>query len=190
VLFLFLSFLVSASFVSAVSLPHPLYTKPDSMRLTIHTSVEKPYQEVFAGFTFELFKQLTPTNPPVTIKRFDGCKKGDEVHLEMTVPVLNRKEMWVSRIIASGTVIGNATFTDEMYFIDQGIELPFFLTSWRHKHRIIKAEDGGAVIVDDIEYTTPLWLLLFVAPVISKQFRDRQPVYQEYFKKRAGENNG
>jgi ligand-binding SRPBCC domain-containing protein len=158
-------------------------TKPDFMRLNIHTSVEKPYEEVFAGFTFDLFKKLTPTKPPVTIKRFDGCKKGDEVHIEMTVPVFNRKELWVSRIVAAGAVQGNSTYTDEIYFIDEGIELPFFLTSWRHKHRIIKAESGGAVIVDDIEYTTPLWLLPFVAPVISKQFRDRQPLYREYFKK-------
>lgn len=153
------------------------------MRLNIHTSVEKPYQEVFAGFTFELFKKLTPTFPPVTIKRFDGCKTGDEVHIEMVLPVLNRREIWISRIVSSGVVEGNSLYTNEIYFIDEGIELPFFLTSWRHRHRIIKSEEGGAVIVDDIEYTTPLWLLPFVAPVISGQFRARQPIYREYFKK-------
>jgi hypothetical protein len=57
------------------------------MRLTIHTNVEKSFEEVFAGFDFELFKKLTPVNPPVTIQRFDGCATGDEVHIEMTVPI-------------------------------------------------------------------------------------------------------
>ncbi len=153
------------------------------MRLTIHTSVEKSFEEVFAGFDFELFKKLTPVNPPVTIQRFDGCATGDEVHIEMTVPILKRKERWISRIVRSGKVQGHATYTDEYFFVDEGIELPFFLRFWRHTHRIIAAENGGSVIVDDIEYRTPLWLLPFVAPVISAQFRARQPLYQEHFKK-------
>lgn len=153
------------------------------MRLTIHTTVEKPYDEVFAGFTFDLFKKLTPTNPPVKILRFDGSQEGDEVHIEMTVPVLKRTEMWISRIVRSGKVEGNSTYSDEYFFIDEGVQLPFFLTFWRHTHRIIRAADGGTVIVDDIEYRTPFWLIPFVVPAISAQFHARQPLYKEYFKK-------
>lgn len=151
------------------------------MRLTIHTTVEKPYDEVFAGFTFDLFTKLTPKYPPVVVKRFDGCNTGDEVHIEMTLPVLNRTETWISRIVRSGKVEGHSTYTDEYFFVDEGVELPFFLTFWRHTHRIIRDASGGAVIVDDIEYRTPFWLTPFVAPVISAQFRARQPMYQEYF---------
>jgi ligand-binding SRPBCC domain-containing protein len=155
----------------------------DIMRLTINTPVEKSYEEVFQGFTFELFNALTPKFPPVVVKRFDGCTTGDEVHIEMTLPILNRTERWISRIVKHGKVQGHKTYTDEYFFIDEGIELPFFLTSWRHTHRIIAATEGGAVIVDDIEYTTPLLLLPFVSPVISAQFRARQPIYKEFFAK-------
>jgi ligand-binding SRPBCC domain-containing protein len=85
--------------------------------------------------------------------------------------------------VRSGKVQGHATYSDEYFFIDEGIELPFFLRFWRHTHRIIAAENGGSVIVDDIEYRTPFWLVPFVAPVISSQFHARQPLYQEHFKK-------
>lgn len=154
------------------------------MNILFRTNVEQPYQEVAAGFTRELFEKLSPKNPPITLKRFDGCKYGDEVHIEMTIPILNRKEEWISRIVKAGEVMGHDTFTDEWYFIDEGIKLPFFLTYWRHTHRVLQAEGGvGAVIIDDIEYRTPWYLLPIVYLALSGQFAARQPIYREVFKK-------
>lgn len=154
------------------------------MRILFRTNVEQSYKDVAAGFTRDLFERLSPKNPPVKIQRFDGCKLGDEVHIEMFLPIINRTEMWTSRIVKAGEITGHDTFTDEWYFIDTGIQLPFFLTSWRHVHRVLKTEDdGGAVILDDIEYRSPWYLLPFVHLVLSGQFAARQPIYKEYFKR-------
>jgi ligand-binding SRPBCC domain-containing protein len=153
------------------------------MRLTIKTPVEQSYREVFEGFTFELFQKLTPTFPRVIVKRFDGCRTGDEVHIEMELPVLNRTEQWISRIVRDGEIKGNSTYNNELYFVDEGTTLPFFLSYWRHMHRIVSAEGGGSVIIDDIEYRSKNFLTPFVYPVILAQFAARSPVYKEYFKR-------
>ena len=86
------------------------------MQFLISTAVEKSYDEVFMGFNEDLFQKLSPKNPPVTLLRFDGCAVGDEVHLEMTLPVIGRKELWVSRIIRAGEVKGNEQFADEFFW--------------------------------------------------------------------------
>ena len=153
------------------------------MRLSFTTTVGQSYHDVVAGFTLELFQKLTPTFPPVKVVRYDGCKKGDEVHIEMVVPVLNRTELWVSRITKAGEITSHDVFADEWFFIDEGVKLPFFLTAWRHVHRVVKGENGGAVIIDDIEYRAPWYLLFGVHLVLSAQFAARQPIYQEYFKR-------
>ncbi len=153
------------------------------MQILFKTAVEKPYNDVIAGFTLDLFERLSPKSPPVNVKRFDGCKQGDEVHIEMVVPVLNRTEEWISRIVKAGEISGHDTFNDEWYFIDEGVKLPFFLTYWRHVHRVVKAEDGSAVIIDDIEYRSPWYMMPAVHLVLSGQFAARQPIYREYFKK-------
>ena len=153
------------------------------MKLLFTTEVEQSYKEVAAGFTFELFQRLTPKNPPVNVKRFDGCNKGDEVHLEMTVPVFNRVEEWISRVVKSGEVTGHDVYSDEWFFIDEGVRLPFFLTYWRHVHRVVQTESGGSAIIDDIEYRALWYLQPFVHLALSGQFAARQPIYKEYFRK-------
>lgn len=150
------------------------------MRLTIRTRVAMPYTDVFARFNRELFLALAPPFPPVTLKRFDGCKQGDIVHLELDM--LAAKQDWISLIVEAGAQRDNTVFRDEMYFIDEGTTLPFFLRFWRHEHRIVSNEEGST-IVDAIEFRALWGLDLLLYPVLWLQFMYRKPIYMRFFGK-------
>ena len=147
------------------------------MKIYIETRVAGDFREVFAGFTKDLFVELTPPGIPVRLLRFDGSKTGDVVHLELKFPGFTQQ--WIS------TITADACSDAECYFIDEGTHLPFFLSAWRHVHRIRRAPDGrGAIITDDIEFKCPLpGMSLGVYPVLWRQFRTRGPVYQRIFGK-------
>ena len=145
------------------------------MKLTIATKVEENYLKVKEGFTESLFTKLSPSFPPVKLLRFDGSSKGDMVTLELNFLLF--KQNWTSQIIEDRT--------DEMefYFIDKGVELPFFLKSWNHKHRIIRSGDD-AIIRDEIEYSAPFGLLsILLYPAMLLQFAYRIPIYKKVFKR-------
>lgn len=145
-----------------------------SMRhITISTQVRQNFRSVIQGFNQDLFLQLNPPFPPVQLIRFDGCKKGDVVSLELNFIFF--KQPWESLIVEDDLT------EKEFYFIDEGIKLPFFLKYWRHKHRIIK-NGKGAMIVDDITFRSPFWMMDFLLyPVLWLQFLYRNPVYKKVF---------
>ncbi|MBO0929842.1 SRPBCC family protein [Fibrella aquatilis] len=143
------------------------------MKLTIRTPVQAPLEAVWAGFDRQLFDQLSPPFPPVTVLRFDGCLTGDVVSLELNFILF--KQVWNSDIIDQQT-------TDaEIFFIDQGTKLPFFLKAWHHKHRLIE-QGTGTVIADEITFQTPnrLFDYLFY-PLLWAQFMYRKPIYRRVF---------
>ncbi|UZR93500.1 SRPBCC family protein [Chondrinema litorale] len=143
------------------------------MKLKITTLVKQDYLAVWDRFDEKLFKNLNPPFPPVKLLRFDGSEKGDRVILELNFIVF--KQEWESSIIE------NQKSEQEIYFIDKGVRLPFFLKSWQHKHRIIKS-DKGAIISDEITYSAPSHLMtLLLYPVLWLQFIYRKPVYQTFF---------
>lgn len=146
------------------------------MHLLLKTPVRQPLSAVWAGFDQALFDQLSPPFPPVDVIRFDGCRTGDVVHLRLNFLIFHQN--WIS-VITDQQISPN-----EVYFIDQGTRLPFFLTAWHHRHRLVSDPAGGTVIVDDIRYQTPFWLtdyLLF--PLIWLQFAYRKPIYKRIFGK-------
>jgi ligand-binding SRPBCC domain-containing protein len=106
--------------------------------------------------------------------RFDGCKVGDEVHLETGLPGLMQK--WVS-------VITDESETDqEWFFVDEGRVLPFPLKNWKHTHRVLRDESGGAVIRDEIEFHCANRVIEFcMAPALWAAFSVRPRRYQEIF---------
>lgn len=145
------------------------------MKLTIKTSVEKDYLAVKAEFGKELFDKLNPPFPPVKLLQFDGSKKGDLVSLELNFILFRQK--WISEIVE------DQTDDKEFYFVDKGKVLPFFLKSWRHKHRIIKY-GSGSIIQDEIDYASPFWLMTaLMYPLLWIQFAYRKPIYRRFFKK-------
>jgi ligand-binding SRPBCC domain-containing protein len=147
------------------------------MKITVSTRVDKNYLEVKEGFTEKLFLNLNPPFPPVKLLRFDGSSKGDIVILELNFLIFKQK--WTSKITA------DHTDENEFYFIDEGIELPFFLKKWKHKHRVIKS-GNGSLIKDEIDYTGKFGLMtLLLFPVLYGQFLYRKPVYKKIFQLRS-----
>lgn len=151
------------------------------MEIRISTRVKGKPEAVFAGFDQSLFEALSPPFPPVRVLAFGGCQKGAEVDLELDF--LLRKERWLSLVTESGM-----TESGTHYFVDEGRVLPFFLTYWRHEHRVEPDPEDptGSLIVDFITFKTPKWLPeTLMAPGLWAQFLYRVPVYKRYFAKRA-----
>ncbi|HEY0110143.1 MAG TPA: hypothetical protein VGB67_10975 [Fibrella sp.] len=143
------------------------------MKITIRTYVNCPLPAVWAGFDQSLFNRLSPPFPPVRVLRFDGCMTGDVVSLELNFILF--RQVWNSDIIDQKET------EDEIYFIDQGTKLPFFLKAWHHKHRLIR-QGEGTVIADEITFQTPNRLLDYVMyPLMWVQFAYRKPIYRRAF---------
>lgn len=144
------------------------------MKLTLRTPVSAPLRQVWEGFDESLFRNLSPPFPPVKLVRFDGSRPGDLVSLELNFILFSQS--WTSRIADQKETDG------EIHFTDEGIKLPFFLSFWRHKHRLIRQESGGTLIADEIEYRTPFLLFDYlIYPAMWAQFAYRKPIYRRIF---------
>lgn len=139
------------------------------MKLFFETEVASSLAVVKAGFNEELFKQLKPPFVSLKLERFDGCKKGDEVHLMLGTPGFLQK--WVSHITASEET------SDSWLFVDEGFVLPPPLKKWKHEHRVIQVSDNVSKISDSISFDCgnsilnglfwgPLWLSFSIRPKV------------------------
>ena len=144
------------------------------MHLLLKTRVDPAPSVVWAGFDRALFSQLSPPFPPVKIVRFDGCRTGDIVQLRLNF-LLFRQD-WISR------VVDQQTTDNEIYFIDEGDRLPFFLSYWHHRHRLLRVSGKHTLIVEDITFRTPFRLTDYLLyPLLWLQFAYRKPVYRRVF---------
>lgn len=145
------------------------------MRIVIKTQVEQTAQEVFNGFNQDLFKALNPPFPLVEVLRFDGCQLHHETHLLLNFILFKQK--WVSV---------NTDYSHkahEIFFIDEGKQLPFFLKYWKHKHLIVTDTAQKTWIIDDITFKSYFLLAdLLLYPLMWLQFAFRKPIYKKYFK--------
>lgn len=131
--------------------------------------------QVFPKFGKELFEALAPGFPKSELLRYDGNVVGGLVHVRLLMPLV--KLDWISEITEVETQ------NELCYFVDQGIKLPPFLKTWRHKH-IIQEREYGADIIEDISYTAPLPLMdLLLYPQMNAMFSARKMVYQAWFGK-------
>jgi len=143
------------------------------MNIIIRTLVTADFEQVHTAFDERLFKALAPPLLPVKLVRFDGSKKGDEVHLKFPM-----KMEWISLIT------DNQLDKNRMSFIDEGIKLPFPLTFWKHEHIVLR-KSNQTEIVDNINYHTSYKILdWLVYPLLYIQFLYRKPVYKKYFHKK------
>lgn len=150
------------------------------MHLLLKTRVRQPLTTVWAGFDRTLFNRLSPPVPPVRVLRFDGCQTGDIVHLRLNFGLF--RQDWISRITDQQTLPPNNP-PDEIYFIDQGTQLPFFLTYWHHRHRLLRHPAGGTIIADDVTFRTPFRLTDYLFyPLLWLQFAYRKPIYRQVFR--------
>lgn len=144
------------------------------MHLKLKTKVKQNYLSVKNGFDEKLFLSLNPPFPPVKLKEFGGCVKGDKVHLELNFIFF--KQDWISDITFDNT-------TDTVFeFIDEGTQLPFFLKYWKHHHIVERVDANSSYIIDDIQFKSPYKLMDFLLyPVLWLQFAYRKPIYKKLF---------
>jgi len=145
------------------------------MHLKLKTKVDQNFLSVKEGFNEELFLSLNPPFPPVKLKEFGGCKKGDIVHLELNFIFF--KQNWKSEITYDNT-------SDRIFeFVDEGKQLPFFLKHWKHHHIVERTANNQSLIIDDIAFKSPFILMDFLLyPVLWLQFAYRKPIYKKFFK--------
>ena len=143
------------------------------MNIVLKTPVKGNYKEVMKRFDRDLFEVLLPKQGEVKIQEFTGSKKGDRVHLKFISPI---KTEWVSDITEDGED------DQSSYFIDEGTQLPFPLTYWKHKHIVEKISEQESLIIDDISFKAgnPIFTLLLY-PAIYLGFFPRKKIYKRYF---------
>lgn len=146
------------------------------MHISIKTEVEAPLETVWENFTEELFLSLNPPFPPVNLLRFDGSQKGDLVELQLNFLLFKQK--WASLITEQ------TSSQSYIEFIDEGTQLPFFLSEWKHQHRMERVADK-TLIIDNIHFKAPLNLDFLLYPALILQFIYRKPIYKKYFKQKA-----
>jgi ligand-binding SRPBCC domain-containing protein len=140
-----------------------------SITTPIHASVSY----VKERFTADLLLRLSPPFPRVTLKRFDGCKKDDQVILEINLIFL--KVTW------SSLIIEDSVTSEEWYFVDEGDKMPFGLQYWQHKHRVKKISDDSCEIIDEISFDTQnVFLNYLLFPFLWGMIFYRKPFYRKY----------
>jgi ligand-binding SRPBCC domain-containing protein len=143
------------------------------MRILIKTRVQSDWQMVRKAFDESLLKRLSPPFPPARLVRYDGNSPGNLVEIELNFFFF--KAYWVSIITDEQENKSSYSFTDE------GHKLPFFLSRWKHIHKITKDSDG-AIIIDDIEFGSGYLLSdLILYPGLWFQFIYRKPIYKRVF---------
>jgi len=145
------------------------------MKIVIQSSpVPLPPEKIFAGFGLELFRRLNFPLTPLQVIRFDGCILHGITHVKIGIPPLAVE--WI------GLNTELQQQTDEIFFVDEGQKLPFFLRYWRHKHRIILTAPGQSVIRDEVEFRSAGKLAeMLLYPLLWMQFAWRIPIYRKYF---------
>lgn len=146
------------------------------MNIKLRTKVDGNYKDIMRQFDRKLFEALKPSIGEMEIVAFTGSQKGDKVHIRFHSPI---KAEWVSHIVEHGEN------EKESYFIDEGVQLPFPLVSWRHKHIVQKITEDTSYIIDDMTFSGSNFLIsVFLYPAIYGGFFPRRFIYKKYFKKR------
>ena len=145
------------------------------MEIVVRTIVNESTEIVIPNFGKELFMALSPGFIPIKLLGYDGDRVGGLVRIEMGIPPLGGT--WVSKIIS------RSERTDRLEFVDIGVELPFPLVKWKHRHIVRKDGAGRTEIIDAIIYSThsKFWNFL-TYPIMYLMFLMRIPLYKKYFR--------
>jgi ligand-binding SRPBCC domain-containing protein len=144
--------------------------------IILSSTFKADFREVKENFNKNLFEFLLPKIPPSKILRYDGHELRDEIHLIVA------KQKWVS-------IISQVSETqDEYSFTDSGRELPFPITHWKHKHRVLRLNEKEVVIIDEIQYECKNEILTKAFyPILLAQFSLRINQYKNYFENKLYE---
>jgi len=145
------------------------------MRITLKTRIRKDFHTVAAGFNHDLFIYLLPPLGLAVLKRYDGQKPGDIVHIKFRLPFVNDFKVVIREVWTS---------PKEYRFVDRGLVMPFRLEFWQHTHRVVALGENRTAIIDQMEFRTS-WLLLdwLVWPMLFLSFFPRKWQYKRYFER-------
>lgn len=144
------------------------------IRVIVQTEVNSPLQKVHVQFNESLLKKLNPPFPVARLRKYEGEQPGAAVWIELDFLLF--RQLWKSRIVARTE---SDTF---LSFTDAGEQLPFFLRTWEHEHRLEALPIGRTRITDRLTFTTPWWLPDWLARLIFKGLMAyRQPIYRRVF---------
>lgn len=145
------------------------------MRIEIKTTVQQNIKSVWKQFDKNLLKKLSPPFPSAEIERFDGCSRGDEVHININFLLTHTK--WISLIT------DHSITAKKIWFIDEGIKMPLGLTDWKHRHELTAIDKHTTEIADIIDFSTGNRLIdIALYPALYGQMLYRKPIYQYIFK--------
>jgi len=143
----------------------------------IQTKIGASMSFVWSQFNEELLKKISPPFPKVNIQRFDGCKTGDLVILEIN--------LIFTHVIWSSEITYTNQDSNQSVFIDEGIKVPFGITLWKHEHSIIKIDEGQCYIQDFVTYkTSNVFLDMILFPFLWGMIFYRKPFYLKYLTNR------
>ncbi len=133
-------------------------------------------EEIMGIFDFSFLSELSPPMMKPEAVVYEGNRPGAKIHFRLKTPF--GKKDW------KGEINGYGETPDEIWFSDEGKEIPFGIKTWHHKHRLIKTE-YGTKIRDEVEVTFKNALLTpLLAPGIWLQFLYRKPLYSKIIAKR------
>lgn len=150
------------------------------MKFTVNSSVRGiDPQTVYGVFNDRLLTALSPPLAKPLTKQYGGNRPGDRLHFVLRTP-LGAKD-W------TGQVTEESRTESEIYFVDEGHQMPFGITRWKHKHRLIKTS-FGTQIRDEVQFDAKNSLLaVFLFPAIWLQFLYRKPLYEKTIKRMLAE---
>jgi ligand-binding SRPBCC domain-containing protein len=145
------------------------------MEIILKTNINQEFKRVAGHIDRNLFEYLLPPRFIARLVRYDGSAPGSVVHIRFTFPWPSD---WISKIISERRDAG-------LYeFVDVGEKLPYGLKSWKHRHIVKKADKNNTLIVDEIQFSTGLRLIDFLAyPALFLAFSPRKKQYKRYFER-------
>ncbi|MFA8300519.1 MAG: hypothetical protein ACEPOV_10180 [Hyphomicrobiales bacterium] len=142
------------------------------MKLQISTLIQGNYMDIYKAFDKNLFNFLNPIKSLVTVKKFEGTSTGNRFHLKFPL-----SQDW------KGIITETKETDNYCYFTDEGLNLPFGLIQWRHRHWIIRLDDNESSITEDISFKcSSIFLNAIMYPFFWAVMYFRRFYYKRYFK--------
>lgn len=139
----------------------------------IETKVNASMPFVWSKFDEALLKNLSPPFPKVKILQFEGCETGNKVALQIDLIII--KPLW------STIITDHQKSESEIFFIDEGIKVPFGIKFWKHTHKIISNGPQNCTIQDFVAFKSIHFILdLFLFPFLWGMIFYRKPFYRKY----------
>jgi ligand-binding SRPBCC domain-containing protein len=133
-------------------------------------------KEIINVFDFDLLRALSPPMMKPELISYGGYAPGTKIHFRLNTPFGTKD--W------KGMISEYSENETEIYFTDEGVELPFGIKTWKHKHRLIRRH-YGTEIRDEVEFSFyGVLSRLFFTPGIWLQFLYRKPLYRKIISRR------